>query len=221
MSKVSVVLTSCGRPHLLEPTINSFNKYNTYPIEEFIIIDDSGDLPTQGFIKSQYPKYTHIFNSTRIGQIKSIDKAYSQVKTPYIFHLEDDWEFYEKGFIEKSLVLLKDDPTIINVWLRERNDTNGHEILPTQYECNKIFYYLLSTNWREGWGGFSFNPGLRRLSDYKKVQPFENFIPTPSPSKFYTPELELSKHYKKLGYKAAILSKGCVKHIGWNDHIKN
>jgi len=221
MDKISVVLTSCGRPHLLEPTINSFNKYNTYPIEEFIIIDDSGDLPTQEFIKNQYPKYTHIFNSTRIGQIKSIDKAYSQVKTPYIFHLEDDWEFYEKGFIEKSLVLLKNDPTIINVWLRERNDTNGHPIEPTQYEHNNIFYYLVSTNWKGGWGGFSFNPGLRRLKDYNKVKPFENFIPSPPPLEFYTPEFEISQHYKKLGYKAVILNQGHVKHIGWNDHIKN
>ena len=41
-----------------------------------------------------------IFNENRQGQIKSVDYAYSMVETPYIFHLEDDWEFYESYFIE-------------------------------------------------------------------------------------------------------------------------
>jgi len=35
------------------------------------------------------------FKLKNIGQIKSIDKAYSMVDTEYIFHCEDDWEFYD------------------------------------------------------------------------------------------------------------------------------
>ena len=34
-----------------------------------------------------------------------MDRAYSNVTTPFIFHCEDDWEFYRKGFIEDVEIL--------------------------------------------------------------------------------------------------------------------
>ena len=43
----------------------------------------------------QYPQYfTIIINDAtqdKLGQIGSIDKAYAEVKTKYVYHLEDDW----------------------------------------------------------------------------------------------------------------------------------
>jgi hypothetical protein len=39
-SDVTLVLTSCGRQDLLERTLDSFFVYNTYPIREFIVIED-------------------------------------------------------------------------------------------------------------------------------------------------------------------------------------
>ena len=44
LSKITMVLTSCGRNDLLEKTLDSFFKYNTYPIERYIIIEDSADF---------------------------------------------------------------------------------------------------------------------------------------------------------------------------------
>ena len=41
MKDVSLVVTSCGRFDLLERTLDSFFKYNTYPIKEVIITEDS------------------------------------------------------------------------------------------------------------------------------------------------------------------------------------
>ena len=41
---VTVVITSCNRVDLLERTIDSFIKYNTYPIDRYILIDDSANL---------------------------------------------------------------------------------------------------------------------------------------------------------------------------------
>ena len=62
------------------------------------------------------------------GQVKLIDQAYAQVDTPYIFHLEDDWEFHRPGFMEKSRAFLEADPKILLVWLRAWNDTSGHPL---------------------------------------------------------------------------------------------
>ena len=106
MSNVSVVLTSCNRPNELKVTLESFFRFNTYAINKIIIIDDSGIKncidDCLSFIPSNLEKKV-IYNEENIGQISSIDKAYSLVDTKYIFHCEDDWEFYDYGFIEKSM----------------------------------------------------------------------------------------------------------------------
>lgn len=41
---------------------------------------------------SKYPQFFKvILNSEKLGQIASIDKAYGEVTTKYVYHLEDDW----------------------------------------------------------------------------------------------------------------------------------
>lgn len=42
-NNVTFVLTICGRNDLLEKTLDSFFKYNSYPIKRFLIIEDSGN----------------------------------------------------------------------------------------------------------------------------------------------------------------------------------
>ena len=104
MSEVSIVITSCGRPDLLERTIGSFLKYNPEtPIAQWIISEDSGIPDINKDIVAKYPTFTWIHARERRGQIKSIDEAYSHVKTPYVFHLEEDWETYRGGVIELIL----------------------------------------------------------------------------------------------------------------------
>ena len=39
---VTLFITSCGRPTLLRRTLESFVKYNRYPIKEVILCEDSG-----------------------------------------------------------------------------------------------------------------------------------------------------------------------------------
>ena len=43
ISKVTLVITSMNRPKLLEKTLESFFKYNTYPLYETILIDGYGN----------------------------------------------------------------------------------------------------------------------------------------------------------------------------------
>ena len=49
------------------------------------------------------------FNKNKKGQIQSIVDTYKKIKTPYIFHCEDDWIYTRSGFIEDSLKILKTD----------------------------------------------------------------------------------------------------------------
>lgn len=212
---ITVVLTSCGRPDLLERTIASFDKFNTAPIARKFIVEDGGADFMSGIRKDGWHVVcTRNDEGKRVGQIMAIDVAYSFVKTPYIFHLEDDWQFYAPGFIERSLQVLESEPKCITVWLRHPADTNGHPVKPYH---NEFGLMKLSTNYK--WKGFTFNPGLRRLADYKLLAPFSDHIKW-DPKLPWLGEKKIGDLYHNLGYYAAIFKgSGYVRHIGAGRHV--
>jgi len=160
---VTVVITSCNRPNQLEKTIKSFLKYNTFHVAKFIVIEDGGSEKTLLIARELLGEVGNVFikNSNNLGQLNSIDIAYQQVSTEFIFHLEDDWEFNRSGFIEKSINTLRSNPNYIFLSLRAMTDQNGHPFIETEGEFN----YLLPF-WKGVWVGFGFNPSLRKRADY-------------------------------------------------------
>lgn len=215
-STVSFVLTSCNRFDLLEKTLTSFFKFNTYPITEYIIIEDSHNRDKLEAVLAKFPlvEFTVLHNQLQLGQMKCIDKAYDKVTSEYIFHCEDDWEFYKTGFIEASFEVLNNDDKIVTVWLREQNDTNKHPIEPELFYCNNqvTSYQILQRNYHNShqWHGFTFNPGLRRLKDHQLLAPIGNIAG----------ECEMSQLYFDHGFKAAIFPNGFVRHIGYHRGIR-
>lgn len=211
MDEVTVVITACGRPDLLEKTIETFLEFNKYPIFEWIIHEDSGVPNINKKLEAKYPSFTWIHAKERRGQIKSIDTCYSQVKTPYIFHLEDDWETYRGGMIEDSLEILKKFPTVSAVMCRE-HDTRVYHM-----SDNPPFL-----NCWDDWGHWSFNPGLRRLADYKEHFPngYEAYVTFDNKDPLRS-EYFVNAFYKNVGYKMALTPnpKGYLRHIGDGRHI--
>jgi glycosyltransferase involved in cell wall biosynthesis len=208
---VSVVITACGRPDLLEKTISSFVKWNTYPITQWIISEDSGIPNIKTDVIAKYPLFTWIATSVRRGQIKSIDDAYSFVKTPYVFHLEEDWETYADGAIQESITILEKNPRASAVMCRAHGE-GGYKMSsnPPFLDC-----------WGQ-WGYYSFNPGLRRMSDIKELfggsfSTFTSFdIKNPLKS-----EIEINARFQQEGFKMAMTSNpaGHLKHIGEGRHV--
>jgi hypothetical protein len=220
---VTLVITSCGRFDLLKQTLISFFKFNTYPIYECIIIDDSGNVTDLDFLKEYIPVPTKfIINDKNIGQIQSIDKAYAEVTTPYIFHCEDDWEFFKSGFIEESFNILNADLSVVTVWLRSHQDTMGHPINCEMIKTSTVEYYYLEYNYKGKWHGFTLNPGLRRLSDCMRFHPYNSLdVKIAKKKKWILGEVDLSIYYYDAGYRGAITkdTDGYVRHIGWKHHI--
>jgi len=216
-SDVTLVITSCGRFDLLHQTIASLDEFNTYPINKVIITEDSGDENIYQVIPTHWQERCEIIlNKNKLGQIKSIDEAYTRVETKYIFHCEDDWQFYREGFIEDSIAILENNNKIIQVWLRDYDDdikVNYPYHFPAEkYTLNNIIYYKVGTT-NNDWMGFSFNPGLKRKSDYDKEKPYyRNKLAIKT-------ESYLSKIYHNKGMFAVFLEKSAVKHIGWDEHI--
>jgi GT2 family glycosyltransferase len=224
MKTVSIVITTCGRTDLLEKTVHSFFNYNSYPIQKVIIVEDSGTPQDFSKIKSLIPCDLEIIeNEVNIGQIASIDKAYSKVETDYIFHCEEDWEFFNSGFIEKSFEILDTDPKIFTVWLRSHTDTKNHAIIKEeQFKLDNDYYYLMNQYHKKVWCGFTFNPGLRRTSDCMIFHPYNNLdVKVVKNGLSIMGEMDMSIYYQELGFRGAITSKeeGYVRHIGGKRHI--
>ena len=219
-SDTTVVVTSCGRPDLLQVTLDSFFHWNTYDIEKIVVVEDSGKVGIVDPLKSRYQhRPVHwIEHPTRKGQISSIDDAYAQVTTDYIFHCEDDWEFYRGSFIEGSKKILEHRKDILQVWIRELDDTNGHPISPEIYQAGDVTYRMPETDYRNFAHGFTFNPGLRRLADYTLIGSYGGHVVynTVNPQ---ISEMLLGCLYKALGSRASILMQGSCRHIGDGRHV--
>lgn len=210
---VTVVVTSCGRISLLKRTIESFNMFNTYPITEFIIVDDSGNQEVHEELRALFTDCMLILYPKNRGLIQCIDDAYSWIKTPYIFHMEDDWEFIHSGFIEKSIVILDNVAEIMQVWIRGYNNPNGHPIDTEVFNVNGVEYRLVCAvpHHDPAWHGFTFNPGLRRLSDYLLLAPFVNVGDHPGIGQR---ECNIGEAFYQLGFRAAAIGEECCVHIG-------
>ena len=101
----------------------------------------------------------------------------------------------------------------MQVWIRALNDTNGYPFENTFYKAGKTDFLLLASSNAEGsWHGFTWNPGLRRISDYELVGPFNKIAPA---LKAGEREMYVGIEFYRLGYIAAILPEGYCFHIGY------
>ena len=225
---ITVCLTSCGRWNLLEKTISSLlSNWDGKPPAAFYIHDDSGALDVvlvkelERFLMRHWQIMAEWSNTNRKGQVHAIDTLYAKVTTPYIFHCEDDWEFYNSGFVGDSKSVLQSEPKCACVWIRHPNDRNGHRTLPGVKLTKKgVRYQQLAHRYKGDWHGFTWNPGLRRLSDYKAVGKFSDFCEWRD-NDHAIAEKQYNKKYYDLGFVGMTLCRGFVKHIGHLDSIKN
>ena len=220
MSEVTLVITSCGRPDLLEKTVESFFKYNTYPLKRTLIIED-GDIEDFSNIERHIVgDYEIIKNETNIGQFPSIDKVYSMVDTEWLFHCEDDWEFLKEGFIEASLDIFDSwdhDFKCFGPWLWHHKITKskGKRLYPEVYETKGgIKYQIINSDMVMG--GYTLNPGLRRTSDCMLEHPYDEI----EDDRVDRERLLAKRYIQKRNFRAAhIVDTNYCDHLGYGRHI--
>lgn len=216
---VTLFITSCGRPQLLKKTLDSFVKYNTYPITEVILCEDSGINGIVDFVKNILPyPITFCYNEMRMGQMKTIEKYTQLIKTPYVFHLEDDYEFFDSGFIEMSFKILDSDTRISQVLLEDEQHTYSKIDIGNPL-CYKVMTNKLGEiNANNGDGPltvFSWRPSLKRIEIQKLRMPYQPWDDE------YTIQLKVNK----LSYYSVVtknIKDGCpgfCRHIGKNYHV--
>lgn len=209
---ITFVLTSCGRFDLLAETISTFLACNTAPIARYVIVEDSGVAGVRAVLASCGAPFELLFNEPPRGQMQSIDLAYAGVETPYIFHCEDDWSFFRGGFVEESLLLLENIATISTVKCRRTGQNALHDMVTSTAPVTR----LRDVEFRQPlldvhaiWGGYSFNPGLRRLADYRRLGSFAAC----------GHETDVSRWFKQHGMGIASLERPACETTGLQRHV--
>jgi len=202
---------------LLLKTVNSFNAFNTYPVKEIIIIEDSGNRQMLSEVKKLFPNYNLILNEKNKGLVESIDMAYSQVTTPYIFHSEDDFNYIKPGFIENCIKVMEHDPTIFRVGIRGQTHTNSldpivHDVGGIGYRMAKFYSWDVDAHGNQFWHGFGFQCGMIRKAHYDIVKPYTKYS---TPQEFITVrECRIGLAYYDLKLLAVSLTEDYALHTG-------
>jgi hypothetical protein len=227
---VTVCITSYDRFDLLKQTIDSFRSLNVYPIERFVVIEDSAKQEMREKIFREFGgSIDLIFNEESLGQPRSIDKAYRTISTDYIFHSEDDYRYAgNPSFIRDSMCILEERRDVHQVWLRHVEDyLHSHgpdalygpegirffedEVLRTSIEVP--YRMVRFPNWG-AWCGFSWNPGLRRTSDYRRLFPDGYAAHVPPGEIGFRAEFHCNVHAFQQGFRAALLINGACFNVG-------
>lgn len=203
-----MVVTSCRRIDLLERTLRSFFKFNTYPLKEIIVIEDSDDERIFNILE-MFPDQPIrvIFNKVNIGQLRSVDKAYADVQTPYIFHIEDDWDFTGCDVIASLRDVMIAEPETLMALARTESDMKGYVRSLTTKRANGVPYKRLYPELHFMWFTFTFNPSLKRTAEYRQIEGGYSAIGN---------EYALNLYYKAQRRTMCWLLGYNVKHIG--DH---
>lgn len=233
---VTITLTSCKRNDLLFRTLNSLFACFldlTLFVKEIIIVDDNSSTEDRNEIEKLYPFIGMVKKSKEDkGHPKSMNMIYDLVSTEYLFHLEDDHEFFRKrNYFTEMIECLESKPNIgqclVNINYAEDCKVGPKITGCSPFKVNNNTYWLHRhltgfVAQQEGkrhpvncfyWPHFSFRPSLIKVDSLKKVGKFcltaEHF------------EMEFAQRWSKAGFVSAFLNGIFHYHIGRRTYERN
>jgi len=209
---VTLCVTSAGRPDLLAATLSSLMATHRDAFAEVIVIDDLGDPEAARVARSLCPGATVLLNRRPRGHLRSVDLMYRHVRTPFIFHCEDDWRFDPVPIVGACREALRHLASASTVIVRKPEDVDPHYLSGARTEfTGGTPVLVLSPSADPVFNGFSFNPGLLRVSLWRRHGPWGRF----------RREHDISVAMKARGLGVVQLARGACVHIGGGRHVKD
>ncbi len=193
-SEITIVITSCGRYHLLKKTIWYLAQSLDLSLYEKIMTEDSPNEKHIAKIQEanknwflQWWKILYTWGSWYTEPFQchkaALDTLYNEITTEYTFHCEDDWHFKKTEFdyIQLSKNILLKNPNIGIVMmtdffsLNERNIWLSREKIQKQYFDNSnpsMFFwhkFVKMKDYDKESICYSLNPWLRRTQETKEA----------------------------------------------------
>lgn len=211
-SDITLVITSCRRFDLLEKTITSMRPWiEKFPVR--YIVEDSQEYPPILERLEEAEGFTVLRNRTSLGQHKSIDSAYANVRTKYIFHCEDDWLFYREPNFPAAMHFLDNGigkhKRISLVCFRDFTANAKHRKNTYQEVCAFGGRYKYSFDPGSRYNSFTFNPSILRRDLLGVIGPYDSFLT----------EGSIARYLRKRGYIILTEVPGIVEHLGEESHI--
>ena len=231
---VTITTTTCKRIDLFIRTVNSVINCILdidKNVKEWVVIDDNSTEDDKIKMKTLFPFITFIFkNEKEKGHCKSMNMILKQVKTKYIFNIEDDWEFFiEDNYLTKMINAIENNTDIkqclININYTEDVEISSN-IWGAEYLNNGIFVHKYLTgveleqkvkncNYANNfyWPHFSLRPGIISTDTLIKIGIFNE------DAKHF--EMEYGYRYVQMGFKTAFLGGTYSIHIGRRTYERN
>lgn len=228
---VTVTMTSCKRYDLFERTVNSFLNCCTdvQLIDHWLCVDDNSSQEDRKKMKEKYPFFKFYFKTlAEKGHPQSMNIIKKQVTTSYIFHMEDDWQFFAKrNYISDCFDVLHTAPNIGQCLINKNygetekdvaiigghpmKTAKGtrfftHEYCPDQESQNAFNKKYGIGRHCAYWPHFSFRPSLLRVQILQQLGDFNEEI-----NHF---EMDYSDRYIRAGYISAFLESIYCLHTG-------
>eukprot|EP00121_Abeoforma_whisleri_P011211 Awhi_evm6s10337 len=223
---VTLTMTTCKRIDLFKRTVNSFLNacLDLELIYEWIVIDDNSSEKDRQEMRDTYPFIRFICKTEKEkGHATSLNILFNEVQTPYIFHMEDDWQWVVKRpYITHCLQVLNNNRNdnikqcLVNQHyaetMNEQNVYCGYfkqinDLHYIEHEFDAVKAATFNQISHMYWPHFSLRPGLM---DVKTLQEIGKFSTDPS-CHF---EMDYGYRYVHAGYKTAFLQGiNCI-HIG-------
>lgn len=227
---VTFTMTTCKRFNLFTQTMNTFLNCCTDIdlIDEWYCVDDNSSDEDRKKMSELYPFIKFIYKSnSQKGHPQSMNILRSIVKSPFMFHLEDDWKFFEqRAYISELMEVLGQNDNIgqalvnknyselasDNIVGGEFHKTNNglryykHEYCPTQTEKERFVEKHGHGSNCSYWPHFSLRPGLLKTKIFRDLGEFNETV-----SHF---ENEYARRYVNSGYITAFLEGIYCIHIG-------
>ena len=137
MSKMDIVITACLRPRVLRQTLTSFCKYlftNPRHYRVILNVDPIGESNTNW---KQVKKVIEDFkfgelvinHPSRASYGAAVIWCWSQVTSPYFFHLEDDWVLLNKVNMDDLISIMEHNNNIAQIRLSKYSNIG----MPDEY----------------------------------------------------------------------------------------
>lgn len=228
---VTFSVTTCKRYDLFERTMNSFLACceDIQLIGRWICVDDNSSEEDRIRMKSKYPFFEFFFKDiSEKGHARSMNIIMDMVQTsptPYLFHMEDDWQFHNREtYIWNCIEVLNADASLGQCLInRNYAETEADiKILGGQFRQTDqgLRYYVhdfeedsdaFISKYGYGsncgyWPHYSLRPGMNVVSKLRDVGRYSE-----NAGHF---EMEFAYRYASLSYKTAFLDIISCTHIG-------
>lgn len=206
-SDTTTFVLSCNRLDVLAKTLQSFHDTQDYPTK-MVIVDDSAEPGIFEKLVEEYGDYCDVICFPRNrSQWWAMDFMVSYCDSEYIFYLEDDWEFVQSGYLNKSKAILKKyrDVGVVDTSWR----TFEFQGIDPYHKglVDDMFYWKKPwkiTDTHLAWHAWVGSPNLRRRDDLimlGRVEKWHN-------------EWNIDRKFTALGFKGVYLNGEYSRHLG-------